>query len=323
MVRGRARSPKIGLFQAGTHRIADTPRCPIHHPAINEIAGALRDAIRETGIEPYADRPHRGRVRALQVVVERVSDRAQVTLVGNDSTPASLEPLAEELSRRLGDRIQGLWWNGNPERTNTILGAHWHHWSGEECSVESVAGARIHSPPGAFTQSHPEMAERIARAVDRHVPTGSRVAELYAGSGALTLGLLGRVDRLHLNELNPHGLRGLELGLAEWDAALRDRARIWPGRAESCLEALVDVDCIVVDPPRAGLGVEVGAAVAAANAARLVYVSCGLDSLLRDAERLEGGGWRAVHAEAFDAFPYTEHIETLAVFERGGRDGQA
>jgi tRNA/tmRNA/rRNA uracil-C5-methylase (TrmA/RlmC/RlmD family) len=35
MVRGRARSPKVGLFQAGTHRIADIPGCPVHHPLVN------------------------------------------------------------------------------------------------------------------------------------------------------------------------------------------------------------------------------------------------------------------------------------------------
>jgi tRNA/tmRNA/rRNA uracil-C5-methylase (TrmA/RlmC/RlmD family) len=41
-VRGRARSPKIGSFAAGTHDVVDIPRCRVHHPLINEVANAVR-----------------------------------------------------------------------------------------------------------------------------------------------------------------------------------------------------------------------------------------------------------------------------------------
>jgi tRNA/tmRNA/rRNA uracil-C5-methylase (TrmA/RlmC/RlmD family) len=35
-VRGRSASPKVGIFQEGTHRIVDIPRCLVHHPLVNE-----------------------------------------------------------------------------------------------------------------------------------------------------------------------------------------------------------------------------------------------------------------------------------------------
>jgi tRNA/tmRNA/rRNA uracil-C5-methylase (TrmA/RlmC/RlmD family) len=66
MARGRSASPKIGLFQAGSHRIVDVPRCAVHHPRINEVAAALRRAIRATGARPYAERLHAGELRAAQ-----------------------------------------------------------------------------------------------------------------------------------------------------------------------------------------------------------------------------------------------------------------
>ena len=48
----------------------------------------------------------------------------------------------------------------------------------------------------------------------------------------------------------------------------------------------------------------------------LVYVSCGLDSLERDIARLLGSGRFALRSlAAWDLFPYTEHVETLAVFK--------
>jgi len=49
--------------------------------------------------------------------------------------------------------------------------------------------------------------------------------------------------------------------------------------------------------------------------ARFAYVSCDIDSFERDAAEL-ATAFRLVTLEAYDLFPHTEHIETLASFER-------
>ena len=87
MLRGRSQSPKVGLFQTGSHKIVDIPHCHVHHPVVNSVAAALKRAMRATESVPYADAPHRGLVRALQVVVERSSGRAQTVVVTNSTTP--------------------------------------------------------------------------------------------------------------------------------------------------------------------------------------------------------------------------------------------
>jgi tRNA/tmRNA/rRNA uracil-C5-methylase (TrmA/RlmC/RlmD family) len=46
-------------------------------------------------------------------------------------------------------------------------------------------------------------------------------------------------------------------------------------------------------------------------------VSCGLDSLLADTHRLTASGQlRLQELSAFNLMPYTEHVETVACFER-------
>ena len=111
MVRGRAASPKIGIFQAGSHKIADIPRCHVHHPIINRVAALAKEAIRATGIEPYAEAPHRGCIRALQVVVERSSQRAQVVVVTNDSDMRRASAFLDdfEARSRRAETLQSLW----------------------------------------------------------------------------------------------------------------------------------------------------------------------------------------------------------------------
>lgn len=85
-------------------------------------------------------------------------------------------------------------------------------------------------------------------------------------------------------------------------------------------------DLAVVDPPRKGLDAATLAFLAGGAAPpglrRLLYLSCGFPALQRDAAALVGGGrWRLAHAEAFLFFPGTDHIETLAVFERADGGG--
>jgi 23S rRNA (uracil1939-C5)-methyltransferase len=52
------------------------------------------------------------------------------------------------------------------------------------------------------------------------------------------------------------------------------------------------------------------------GAGRIVYVSCDVATLARDAGRLAGAGYSLAHLEAFDLFPNTAHVESLAVFDR-------
>ena len=247
--------------------------------------------------------------------VERASSRAQVVLVGNAESADPLRPTLAALERELGDTLQSLWWNGNPQRTNAILGPHWERLSGEEALRETVAGVEVFYPPGAFGQSHAELYEVLAQRARAAVPDGARVLELFAGTGAIGLGLLGRAQHVTLNEIAPHGLRGLELGVAARPRAEQTRAEILPGDAAACADRLASIDALVVDPPRRGLGPALVDAIQRNPPARLVYVSCGLDAFLREASVwLDAGALELVALESYALFPYTDHVETLAVF---------
>ena len=317
MVRGRSTSPKLGIFEAGSHRVVDIPRCRVHHPLVNRVAAVARDAIRATGARPYAERSHAGELRALQVVVERASQTAQIVLVGNAAEPARLEPLAEALAAALGPELHSLWWNGQPARSNAILGPHWHRWRGPEALREAIGGVDVFFPPGAFGQSHLDLADTIVSRIHEQVPSGRRVVELYAGCGAIGLGLLARAASVALCEQTGDALHGLALGLAARPGPERARARVAPGAAgEVAAELLADAEVAIVDPPRKGLDPAALDALCAARPERLLYLSCDLDSFERDASRLLApGGFRLAELEAYDLFPNTAHLETLARFE--------
>src|SRR3954468_7072749 len=208
-IRGRADAPKLGIFEAGSHRAVHIPRCLVHHPVVNRVAARVRDVLAQHRVPTYSDAAHLGIARYLQVVVERETERAQVTLVTNGTTPAELLPLFADLQASLTDDLQGLWWNGNPDRTNTILGPHWQHILGE-LNVEDRSGeARIFYPPSAFGQSNLDLAMQLAARVRELCRPAARVVEYYAGVGAIGLGLAESAAELRLNELGEGSLAGL------------------------------------------------------------------------------------------------------------------
>jgi tRNA/tmRNA/rRNA uracil-C5-methylase (TrmA/RlmC/RlmD family) len=289
----------------------------VQHPLINRAAGVVRRALVDAGIAPYAEGVHRGLARYLQVVVERSSGSAQIVIVGNSPTVEPFAACFELIRDRLGDALHSLWFSAQCDRTNTILGREFTHWWGPPSVVERFGGAAVHYPPGAFGQNNLDVAERIVEHVRGQVPAGARVAEFYAGVGAIGLSLLPRVRHLRMNEVSPQSLQGLALGLDALAPLERDKIEVVAGTAGAMAAAAQDADVVIADPPRKGLDRELLERLVAAPPARFVYVSCGLDSFLADASRLTASGaMRLGDLRAFNLMPYTEHVETVACFER-------
>lgn len=317
-IRGRLGTPKLGLFELDTHRVVHIPNCSVHHPLINQVANAVRGALVDAKVTAFSDAAHLGLARYLQVVVERSSQTAQVVIVANSATPEPLAECAGLIRERLAKDLHSLWFNANLERGNTILGPDFHSWCGPESVVERFGGAEVHYPPGAFGQSNLEIAQLIIEHVRELVPAGSRVAEFYAGVGAIGLSVLQHVGAITMNELSPSSLHGLELGLAQLKPAERAKISVLPGEAAANQLAVSDFQIVIVDPPRKGLGSELTDYMSTQPPERLIYVSCGLESLLRDAAQLTSSGrLRLVSLKAFNLMPFTEHVESVACFERG------
>jgi 23S rRNA (uracil1939-C5)-methyltransferase len=313
-IRGRGGSPKIGIFEEGSHRVVHIPRCVVHHPLINRVAEVVRRALVEHRVPPYSDAAHAGVARYLAVAVERASESAQVVLVMNAEPSPAFAPLYKTIARELGPRLHSLFHNTQTERKNTILGADFSRVSGPESTVEVLGGARVHYPAGAFGQSNLELFDELVQHVHELVPEQSSVLELYAGSGAIGLGLLAKSRRVVVNEIGSASLRGLELGLAELPDALRARAEIAPGPAASVVSEISRADVVIADPPRKGLDPEVLAALVAVRPARFVYVSCGLSAFLTQAHALALGGYRLERLTVFELFPFSDHVEVVGSF---------
>jgi 23S rRNA (uracil1939-C5)-methyltransferase len=167
----------------------------------------------------------------------------------------------------------------------------------------------------SFFQGNRYLLPALVTAVAAAVPDAGEVLDLYAGVGlfAVALAALG-----HMEVTAIEGDRAGGADLRENARAHEPRVNVRIARVEDYLAGRRDrrPATVIVDPPRTGLSKEAAEAIVRQAPARIVYVSCDPPTLARDARRLLDAGYRLDSLRAFDLFPNTPHVETLAVFSK-------
>ena len=144
----------------------------------------------------------------------------------------------------------------------------------------------------------------------------TRWLELGAGAGNLTLPL-SQGRHVRAVELDGEALRD-NLARAGGAATVEVVASSFT-RAADVAVLVSGRDAILADPPRSGLGPFADALAGLAPSLRpehLVYVSCHLEALARDAATQARAGYRPVAVTGVDQFPHTPQAEWVVTFQR-------
>lgn len=171
---------------------------------------------------------------------------------------------------------------------------------------------------GTFWQVHPALPEALVAAVlEFGAPeAGETWWDLFAGAGLFTAFLgeaVGPTGEVVAVEESPAavacGRQALaDMGCVRWTQS--DVSRWLAGGDHAAPEG------VVLDPPRTGAGRELMTELCEAEIPRLVYVACDPVALARDVGVAGELGYRLARVRAFDAFPMTHHLETVALLTR-------
>lgn len=185
----------------------------------------------------------------------------------------------------------------------------------DDALEETLLSERFRIRPSSFFQTNTRQANRMAELVLAGLPTGPDVTlvDAYCGVGTFA-SLLARVaGRVIAIEESASAVRD-----ARWNLRSHANIEIVQAKVESKLPDMAEpLHGLVIDPPRAGCQKPVLDALLARRIPRIVYVSCGPDTLARDLAYLcfERGGYRVVSVQPLDMFPQTAHIETITLLE--------
>ncbi|MBG0824452.1 class I SAM-dependent RNA methyltransferase [Planomonospora sp. ID91781] len=185
--------------------------------------------------------------------------------------------------------------------------------------TEKVGDREFRITGSGFWQVHPSAAATLNAVVMEFADPkpGEWALDLYCGVGLFAAGLAEAVGP----DGAVFGVESETVAVRDAERNLRDlpQARFARGYVESALDRhrIEKADLVVVDPPRAGLGREVVDRVAGLEASRIVYVSCDPATLARDLAWFAERGYRLAELRAFDAFPMTHHVESVALLVPG------
>ncbi|KAL8474857.1 hypothetical protein ACS0TY_031323 [Phlomoides rotata] len=276
-VRGSYVKPLIGLYEEGTHNVVDIPECTAHHPKINAAVDLLKQAMSELNIEPHDEDEGTGELRYVQMAVttyntslpaaERYNNgKVQVALVWNSRSESSpsfekLNKLANYLWIKGGPRskvhlIHSVWANFQTSTTNVIFGNRWRHLLGERDFWEHVGGIDVSMVPSSFGQANTRAFNSLLHKLQKYVPNGASVVDLYAGAGVIGLSLAAtrKCRSVKCVEVNKEAKHSFEKTASRLPTN-RDCNISWhqADASKDPLSWLMGSDVVVVDPPRKGL----------------------------------------------------------------------
>jgi 23S rRNA (uracil1939-C5)-methyltransferase len=171
---------------------------------------------------------------------------------------------------------------------------------------------------GGFFQVNRFLLETLVELVcnDADQPRSGTLAwDLYAGVGLFSRVLSRSFTQITAVEANPTAVADLRAALTKAGFA----SSVYESTTLDFLRrAILDRDrpeLIILDPPRAGIGLEACELLTRIAAPTLIYVSCDPTTLARDLNALQPFyNIRTLHL--VDLFPQTFHLETVAILER-------
>jgi 23S rRNA (uracil1939-C5)-methyltransferase len=325
------RKGRVGFFREGTHDLCD---CAGTGQLLPESIEAVRAFVDAT------PRAVRDAIDAIELTESIAADERVLHVLWAPHTRINTMPLDEiwQLDRlnasSSASKLTGI--SGiscdDPSTglARTIVGQPWVSDpldSLVRIADASTSNARVRRHGASFFQGNRYLVPDLVAAVHRAVGDGP-IIDLYAGVGlfAITLAAL-RVDaandeRIVAVEGDPSSARDLAANVETLTGSGLQTGRIqvehssvehYLDRLTSMSTPLPSPSTLIVDPPRTGMSKQALDGVLRVRASRLVYVSCDVATLSRDLRRMIDAGYRLDHLEAFDLFPNTAHVESLAV----------
>jgi 23S rRNA (uracil1939-C5)-methyltransferase len=316
------RQATLGIYRTGSHTIEPIRDCRIQHKALTLLGIRAGEVLRKLNLPVYNETTHKGFVRAFKARVMPGSNELLAGLVTTRRDFSEREALGKLLWEAAGDlrdeqgrplQLQGIALNVNDAPGNALLGSETMALRGQTFQTDAVAGLRLRVSFTSFYQHH-RHAEAIlfkpALAMLGSVQ-GMRIVDGYGGIGAFGL-RLAKAGAAHVTivESSPSACDDARENLRANGITAAEVRQEPFGSAP-----LPACDAMVVDPPRAGLQEIGAAAVLAARPARVLLVSCSVESLARDLQLLHGA-YRATAVRLCDLFPHTEHVEVVTRLER-------
>lgn len=310
-----------GTYEEGTHNILPVTNCFIEDEQAAKIMSTIRDLIRSFKITTHNEDTGYGLLKHVMIRTARKTGQIMVVLVTASPIFPSKNNFVKAL-KNVHPEITTVVQNINQKHTSMVLGDRNNVMYGKGFIEDILCGKRFRISPNSFYQVNPEQTEKLyMKAIEFAGLTGDEVVlDAYCGIGTIGMVASDKAKEVIGIELNKDAVRD-----AINNAKLNGCKNIsfYNNDAGKFMVQMANdgakVDVVFMDPPRSGSDQAFMSSVIKLSPEKIVYISCGPDTLARDLKYMtKGGKYKVERMVGCDMFSFTQHIETVVLLSRNG-----
>lgn len=307
-----------GTYEAKTHKVVPIEECMIEDRISQEIIRTIRDMLKSFRIKTYDEDTGYGLLRHVLVRRGFSTDEIMVVLVIGSPIFPSKNNFVKALRKKY-PQITTVVLNVNDKKTSMVLGERDIVIYGKGYIRDTLCGCTFRISPQSFYQVNPVQTEILYKTAIEYAGLGRKetVIDAYCGIGTIGLVAAKRAKNVIGVELNPDAVRDARINAKENKIT---NARFYQGDAGEFMENMAEngehADVVFMDPPRTGSDKKFMSSVIKLNPSRIVYISCGPETLARDLEYLTKHGYDVRKIQPVDMFSFTDHCENICLLTK-------
>lgn len=278
----------LALHNRGSHQKTIVEGSALALPAVDKAARAVLAELQK----------HDVRAGDLKTIIVRATQDGR--------TAASLFVKPETFDTlMLPSELQGMRiYHSNPKSPASVATKLLHE-TGDVTLHDNLLGKPFTYDVDSFFQVNVPIFEQALQRMKDYGETDD-VVDMYAGVGSIGLSVAQQAVELVELDRSTAAMARVNAGGSNL------KAQVIEASTEKALEYIVGDKLVIFDPPRAGLHQDVVRRVLDVRPPHILYLSCNPATHARDLAALQPA-YVIEHFEAFNFFPHTPHIETLAV----------
>lgn len=307
-----------GVYKKNSHEVVDIESCQIENQEADAIIREVKGLLKSFRIKTYDEDTGYGLLRHVLVRKGYHSGEIMVVLVLASPILPSKNNFVKAL-RKNHPEISTVVINVNDKKTSMVLGERNIVIYGKGYIEDRLCGCTFRISPNSFYQVNPEQTERLyEKAIACAGLTGKeKVIDAYCGTGTIGIIASRGAKLVYGVELNKDAIRDAITNAKRNEVKnirfVNDDAGKY---MVSLAEKKETVDVVIMDPPRSGSDEAFLSSVVKLSPTRVVYVSCGPETLARDLQYLTKKGYKVTEATPYDMFPFTAHTEVVVALEK-------
>ena len=320
----RRGKPVSGIYEANSHRIVPVESCLIEDEKADEIIGTVRRLLPSFKIRNYDEDTGYGLLR--HVLVKRGFSTGEIMVVLVTASPVfpSKNNFVKALLKEHPD-ITTIIQNINGRGTSMVLGEKEHTLYGPGYIEDVLCSCTFRISSKSFYQVNPVQTEILyGKALEMAGLTGKEtVIDAYCGIGTIGIIASKKAKEVIGIELNPDAVRDAVQNARRNSV---NNIRFYCNDAGRFMTEMArrkgKADVVIMDPPRTGSTKAFMDSIAALEPERVIYISCGPDTLARDLRYMKTLGYHAREGWGVDLFPWTGSIETVCLLSNRKPDAR-